>query len=61
MPVMFTFMLGTFPVGLVIYWAWSNTLSVIQQSLIMKRHGVEIDFLGNIRNSFPFLKKKTVS
>jgi YidC/Oxa1 family membrane protein insertase len=58
MPVIFTFMLGTFPVGLVIYWAWSNTLSIAQQSLIMKRHGVEIDFLGNIRNSLPFLKKK---
>jgi YidC/Oxa1 family membrane protein insertase len=58
MPVMFTFMLGTFPVGLVIYWAWSNTLSILQQSLIMKRHGTEIDFLGNIRNSLPFLKKK---
>ena len=59
MPVIFTFMLGSFPVGLVIYWAWSNTLSIAQQSLIMKRHGVEVDFLGNIRNSLPFLKKKT--
>ena len=59
MPVMFTFMLGTFPVGLVIYWAWSNTLSILQQSLIMKRHGVEIDFFGNIAGSLPFLKKKT--
>ncbi|MFN4143141.1 membrane protein insertase YidC [Aestuariivirga sp.] len=58
MPVIFTFMLGTFPVGLVIYWAWSNTLSILQQSFIMKRHGVEIDFFGNIRNSLPFLKKK---
>jgi YidC/Oxa1 family membrane protein insertase len=61
MPVLFTFMLGTFPVGLVIYWAWSNTLSILQQSLIMKRHGVEIDFFGNIRNSLPFLKKKAAS
>ena len=61
MPVIFTFMLGTFPAGLVIYWAWSNTLSILQQSLIMKRHGVEIDFFGNIRNSLPFLNKKPVS
>jgi YidC/Oxa1 family membrane protein insertase len=61
MPVMFTFMLGTFPAGLVIYWAWSNLLSIIQQSVIMKRHGVEIDFLGNVRNSLPFLKKKPAS
>ena len=58
MPVMFTFMLGTFPVGLVIYWTWSNTLSVIQQSYIMKKHGTELDLFGNIRDSIPFLKKK---
>ena len=61
MPVIFTFMLGTFPAGLVIYWAWSNTLSILQQSYIMKRHGVEIDFFGNIRESLPFLKKKSAS
>lgn len=58
MPVMFTFMLGTFPVGLVIYWAWSNTLSVIQQSYIMKKNGAEVNFFGNVANSIPFLKKK---
>ncbi len=58
MPVMFTFMLGSFPAGLVIYWAWSNFLSILQQSFIMKRHGVELDLLGNIRDSLPFLKKK---
>ena len=61
MPVMFTFMLGTFPVGLVIYWTWSNTLSVIQQSYIMKKHGTELDFFGNIKDSIPFLKKKPAS
>ncbi len=61
MPVMFTFMLGTFPVGLVIYWTWSNTLSVIQQSYIMKKHGTELDLFGNIKNSIPFLKKKPAS
>jgi YidC/Oxa1 family membrane protein insertase len=58
MPIIFTFMLGSFPAGLVIYWAWSNFLSILQQSYIMKRHGVEIDLLGNIRDSLPFLKKK---
>ncbi|HRX34944.1 MAG TPA: membrane protein insertase YidC [Aestuariivirga sp.] len=61
MPVIFTFMLGTFPAGLVIYWAWSNTLSIIQQSYIMKRHGTEVNILGNIRDSLPFLKKKTAN
>jgi YidC/Oxa1 family membrane protein insertase len=58
MPVMMTFMLGSFPVGLVIYWTWSNTLSVIQQSYIMKKHGTELDLFGNIRDSIPFLRKK---
>ena len=42
MPVFFTFLLAGFPAGLVIYWAWNNTLSVLQQSVIMARQGVEI-------------------
>jgi YidC/Oxa1 family membrane protein insertase len=52
MPVIFTFMLGTFPAGLVIYWAWNNTLSVTQQYFIMKRHGAEVNLFGNIMDSF---------
>ena len=28
MPIIFTFMLAKFPAGLVIYWAWNNSLSV---------------------------------
>jgi YidC/Oxa1 family membrane protein insertase len=59
MPIIFTFMLAAFPAGLVIYWAWNNLLSIAQQSVIMKRQGVEIDFIGNIRQSLPFLKRKT--
>lgn len=52
MPVIFTFMLGAFPAGLVIYWAWNNTLSVTQQWFIMKRHGAEVNLFGNILDSF---------
>ena len=48
MPVMFTFLLGTFPAGLVIYWAWNNLLSIGQQSLIMKRQGVDVPLLENM-------------
>jgi YidC/Oxa1 family membrane protein insertase len=48
MPVFFTFLLARFPAGLVIYWAWNNTLSVIQQSVIMSRQGVEIPLLENL-------------
>jgi YidC/Oxa1 family membrane protein insertase len=42
MPILFTFMLASFPAGLVIYWAWNNTLSMTQQLIIMKRMGVKI-------------------
>ncbi len=52
MPIIFTFMLGTFPAGLVIYWAWNNTLSVLQQSFIMRRHNVKIELWDNLRGMF---------
>jgi YidC/Oxa1 family membrane protein insertase len=48
MPVFFTFLLASFPAGLVIYWAWNNFLSVIQQAVIMARQGVEIPLLENL-------------
>ena len=37
MPIFFTFLLATFPAGLVIYWTWNNLLSMAQQWFIMKR------------------------
>lgn len=37
MPIFFTYLLAQFPAGLVIYWAWNNTLSIAQQWFIMKR------------------------
>lgn len=41
MPVFFTFMLGHFAAGLVIYWTLSNVLSIIQQKAIMKKNGIK--------------------
>jgi YidC/Oxa1 family membrane protein insertase len=35
-------MMAQFQAGLVIYWAWSNTLSIAQQYTIMRRHGTPI-------------------
>jgi YidC/Oxa1 family membrane protein insertase len=35
-------MLARFPSGLVIYWAWNNALSILQQYLIMRKAGVPI-------------------
>jgi len=52
MPVIFTFMLANFPAGLVIYWAWNNTLSVTQQSFIMHRHGAKIELWDNVKALF---------
>ena len=40
MPIFFTFIMATFPAGLVIYWAWNNLLSMTQQYIIMRRMGV---------------------
>lgn len=40
LPFIFTFMLGQMAAGLVIYWTWSNVLSIAQQKYIMKKVGV---------------------
>ena len=48
MPVFFCFLLASFPAGLGIYWAWNNSLSVLQQSVIMARQGVEIPLFENL-------------
>ncbi len=41
LPIIFTFLLATFPAGLVIYWAWNNALSILQQWFIMRRMGIK--------------------
>jgi len=52
MPLIFTFMLGSFPAGLVIYWAWNNSLSVLQQSVIMHKNGAKIELFDNLKRTF---------
>ncbi len=52
MPLIFTFMLASFSAGLVIYWAWNNTLSVLQQSVIMRKHGAKIELWDNVLELF---------
>jgi YidC/Oxa1 family membrane protein insertase len=58
MPVIFTFMLAHFPAGLVIYWAWNNTLSVCQQSVIMHRNGAKVQLWDNLKRTFVKPKPK---
>ena len=59
MPVIFTFMLSSFSAGLVIYWAWNNTLSVLQQSVIMHRNGAKIELFDNLKALFAKKAPKT--
>ena len=40
MPIIFTFMMGNLASGLIIYWTWSNILSIFQQKYILKKVGV---------------------
>jgi len=58
MPIIFTFMLANFPAGLVIYWAWNNSLSVLQQSVIMHKHGAKITLWNNLKGTFVKTKPK---
>ncbi|MEQ9315660.1 MAG: membrane protein insertase YidC [Henriciella sp.] len=41
LPLIFMFVFAGFAAGLVMYWVWSNVLSLIQQYFIMRRNGVE--------------------
>ncbi|MES2751533.1 MAG: membrane protein insertase YidC [Pseudomonadota bacterium] len=59
MPLIFTFMLAGFPAGLVIYWAWNNLLSVLQQGYIMQKNGAKIELFDNIKTTFAGSKKTT--
>lgn len=52
MPLIFTFMLATFPAGLVIYWAWNNILSVAQQYAIMRKMGTKVELWDNLKSTF---------
>lgn len=43
LPFVFMFVFGIFASGLVLYWVWSNLLSLMQQYYIMRRNGVETE------------------
>ncbi len=56
MPIMFTFIMAPFTVGLLIYWSWNNLLSIIQQYVIMRRFKVDNpidDFIGRFLKPRP--------
>ena len=41
LPIVYMFLFASFPAGLVIYWTWSNLITIVQQYVIMRRQGVE--------------------
>lgn len=51
MPWVFMFMLGGFSSGLVVYWIANNTITFMQQYLIMWSHGKRPDIFGNIKSA----------
>lgn len=54
MPLVFTFIMAPFAAGLLVYWAWSNILTILQQYVIMHRYKAEnpIDsFIGRFKKS----------
>lgn len=52
LPLIFMFIFAPFAAGLVLYWFWNTFLSVVQQYVIMKRSGADVDLIGNIRQTF---------
>ncbi len=57
MPLIFLFVFGGFPAGLVMYYIWSNTLSFIQQYFIMRRNGVDTEIGKFVKKLFSGGKK----
>ena len=54
MPVMFTFIMAQYSVGLLIYWTWSSLITIIQQYIMMRRFKVDNpidDFLHRFTRS----------
>jgi YidC/Oxa1 family membrane protein insertase len=52
MPVIFTFVLASLSVGLMIYYTWSNILTILQQYVIMRKYQVDNpidDFLNRLK------------
>ncbi|MEE4187194.1 MAG: membrane protein insertase YidC [Roseobacter sp.] len=51
MPWVFMFMLGGFASGLIVYWIANNTITFVQQYMIMRSQGYKPDVFGNITGS----------
>ncbi|MEM9724823.1 MAG: membrane protein insertase YidC [Pseudomonadota bacterium] len=59
LPLLFTFMLGSFASGLVIYWTANNLFTLAQQYAIMRSQGVDVDILGNMKRQLGLAPKES--
>lgn len=59
LPIVFTFLFASFAAGLVLYWFWNTVLSIAQQWYIMKRNGVSVDLIANMK--LPGAAKKSAA
>lgn len=50
MPFWLVIILAKFPAGLVIYWSWSNTLSILQQYVLLRQEGVKVNIFTRTRD-----------
>ena len=50
MPFWLVIILAKFPAGLVIYWSWSNTLSILQQYVLLRQEGVRVNIFTRSRS-----------
>ena len=48
-PIVFTFIMAPFAAGLLLYWVWSNILTIAQQYVIMRRFKVDNPIDGLLR------------
>jgi len=47
--VFYTALMSSFPAGLVIYWTWNNVLTIAQQYVMMRRQGVPVHLIENLK------------
>lgn len=52
MPVFMVLTMAHFPAGLVIYWTWSNALSIVQQYVLMRSEGVDPHIWAELKKRF---------
>lgn len=52
LPLIFMFIFAPFAAGLVLYWFWNTFLGVVQQYVIMKRAGADVNLFDNIKSTF---------